>query len=81
MEGRLFNEININSEGYIYLNNNLQAAGIKAALLAHFNTRTQSILLEAEACRQDHCLSKVEAAFRLLQERKQQVKAEVSTEE
>jgi len=58
-----FREININSEGLIYMNTNLKIHALKVQLLRKVGDGSRRLLEEAGKCRDDVCLERVERNY------------------
>lgn len=53
---RRFNEINMNSEGLIYLNTNLKIHALKARLYLNFKNYTEQLYEQCQKCSDNRCL-------------------------
>jgi len=70
---RKFNEINMNSEGFIYLNSNIRIHALKLKLYKHFERYGEKLSQQCLSCSNDSCLSAVEDKFKGFITRKDKV--------
>ena len=52
-------EINMNSEGFIYINNNLKLSALKISILKKHEETSLLIYKQCQSCTNDRCLSEV----------------------